>query len=96
MLLYGERDEMAGQMLEVLAGYREFHHFDNRELHLIEALRTLRMIHHAAWLAKRWDDPAFPRAFPWFGQARYWQDLILSLREQIALMDEPPLDLENY
>jgi len=96
MLLYGERDEMAGQLREVLAGYREFHHFDNRELYLLEALRTLRMLHHAAWLAKRWDDPAFPRAFPWFGQPRYWQDLILSLREQIALMDEPPLDLENY
>ena len=58
---------------------------------LIEALRTLRLIHYAGWLARRWDDPAFPVAFPWFNTQRYWQDRILELREQIALMDEPPL-----
>lgn len=96
MLLHGDREAMAIQFREILEGYREFHSLDLRELHLIEALRTLRILHHAAWLASRWDDPAFPRAFPWFGEARYWQDLILSLREQIALMDEPPLELEVY
>ena len=64
---------------------------DRRELHLVEALRTLRLIHHAAWLARRWDDPAFPATFPWFNTHRYWQDRILELREQIALMNEPPL-----
>jgi Ser/Thr protein kinase RdoA (MazF antagonist) len=65
--------------------------FDLRELHLVEALRTLRQIHYSAWLARRWDDPAFPAAFPWFGTQRYWQDRILELREQIAAMEEGPL-----
>ena len=79
------------QLVEVLAGYESFHEFDPSELNLVEALRTLRLIHYAAWLARRWDDPAFPVAFPWFGTPRYWQDRILELREQIALMDEAPL-----
>ncbi len=91
MLLSGERAEMARQFAEVLAGYEDFCDFDTRELHLVEALRTLRLIHYAAWLARRWDDPAFPIAFPWFNTQRYWQDRILELREQIALMDEGPL-----
>ena len=83
--------EQERQLAEVLDGYRAFYDFDPRELHLIEALRTLRLIHYAGWLARRWDDPAFPVAFPWFGTPRYWQDRILELREQIALMDEAPL-----
>jgi Ser/Thr protein kinase RdoA (MazF antagonist) len=91
MLLSGERPEMTRQLADLLAGYEDFHDFDPRELHLIEALRTLRLIHYAAWIARRWDDPAFPAAFPWFNTQRYWQDRILELREQIALMDEPPL-----
>jgi Ser/Thr protein kinase RdoA (MazF antagonist) len=91
MLLSGERPEMTRQLADLLAGYEDFHDFDPRELHLIEALRTLRLIHYAAWIARRWDDPAFPVAFPWFNTQRYWQDRILELREQIALMDEPPL-----
>ena len=91
MLLSGERGDMARQLSDILAGYEDFADFDERELHLIEALRTLRLIHYAAWLAQRWDDPAFPKAFPWFNTQRYWQDRILELREQIALMDEPPL-----
>jgi Ser/Thr protein kinase RdoA (MazF antagonist) len=91
MLLSGERSEMARQLSDLLAGYEDFFDFDARELHLIEALRTLRLMHYAAWLARRWDDPAFPAAFPWFNTQRYWQDRILELREQIALMDEPPL-----
>ncbi len=60
---------------------------------LIEPLRALRMIHHAAWLASRWDDPAFPAAFPWFGSQRYWQEQILQLREQVAVLDEPLLEI---
>ena len=92
MLLSGERDEMARQLADVLRGYRCFFDFEPRELHLVEALRTLRLIHYAAWLARRWDDPAFPHAFPWFNTQRYWQDRILELREQIALMDEAPLE----
>ncbi len=91
MLLSGDREDMTQQLGLLLSGYERFHHFDPRELHLVEALRTLRLIHYSAWLARRWDDPAFPAAFPWFNTQRYWQDRILELREQIALMDEPPL-----
>ena len=91
MLLSGERREQAGQLAEVLAGYEDFIAFAPRELHLVEALRTLRLIHYAGWLARRWHDPAFTAAFPWFNTQRYWQDRVLELREQIALMDEPPL-----
>ncbi len=91
MLLSGERAAMARQLADILAGYEIFAEFDPRELHLLEALRTLRLIHYSAWIARRWDDPAFPVAFPWFNTQRYWQDRILELREQIALMDEPPL-----
>jgi len=91
MLLSGERADMVRQFADLLAGYEDFMDFDARELHLVEALRTLRLIHYAAWLARRWNDPAFPLAFPWFNSQRYWQDRILELREQVALMDEPPL-----
>jgi Ser/Thr protein kinase RdoA (MazF antagonist) len=91
MLLSGEREAMTRQLSDVLAGYEDFHDFDRRELHLIEALRTLRLLHYSAWLARRWDDPAFPAAFPWFNTQHYWQDRILELREQVALMQEPPL-----
>ncbi len=91
MLLSGDRPAMTRQLADVLAGYEDFNDFDPRELNLLEALRTLRLIHYSAWLARRWDDPAFPAAFPWFNTQRYWQDRILELREQIALMDEEPL-----
>lgn len=91
MLLSGERAQQQDQLNDILTGYEDFAEFDPRELHLVEALRTLRLIHYAAWLARRWDDPAFPAAFPWFNTQQYWQARILELREQIALMDEPPL-----
>jgi Ser/Thr protein kinase RdoA (MazF antagonist) len=91
MLLSGERSDMVRQLSDLLAGYEDFFDFNPRELHLIEGLRTLRLIHYSAWLARRWDDPAFPLAFPWFNTQRYWQDRILELREQLALMNEPPL-----
>ena len=91
MLLSGDRSQMTGQIDEVLAGYSEFMDFNPRELHLIEPLRTLRMIHYSAWLARRWDDPTFPMHFPWFGESRYWEEQILALREQAAMMNEPPL-----
>ena len=93
MLLSGDRHEMSQQMGHVLEGYRQFHHFDTRELQLIEALRTLRMLHHAAWLARRWDDPAFPIAFPWFGDPRYWETMVLNFREQLSAMQEPAIEL---
>ena len=93
MLLSGDRASMTRQLADVLAGYEDFHDFDPRELHLLEALRTLRLIHYSAWLARRWDDPAFPAAFPWFNTQRYWQDRILELKEQVSLMDEAPLSV---
>ncbi|HEU4846264.1 MAG TPA: serine/threonine protein kinase [Burkholderiaceae bacterium] len=91
MMLSGERHEQIRQLGDILAGYEDFCAFDTRQLYLVEALRTLRLVHYSAWLARRWDDPAFPVAFPWFNTQRYWQDRILELREQVALMDEPPL-----
>ncbi|MBS0321200.1 MAG: serine/threonine protein kinase [Proteobacteria bacterium] len=91
MLLAGDRASMQRQLAVVLEGYEQFRAFDRRELFLVEALRTLRLIHYAGWIAARWDDPAFPVAFPWFGTQRYWQDRILELREQVAAMDEEPL-----
>lgn len=91
MLLSGDRAQMQSQLLDVLAGYEDFCEFDPAELHLLEALRTLRLIHYSAWLAQRWHDPAFPAAFPWFNTQRYWEERILELREQIAAMQEGPL-----
>ncbi|MDH5213971.1 MAG: stress response kinase A, partial [Gammaproteobacteria bacterium] len=76
----------------LLEGYREFRQFDARELNLIEALRSLRILHYSAWLARRWQDPAFPIAFPWFNTENYWGEHILTLREQAAAMQEPPLE----
>ena len=91
MPLSGDREAMTAQLSHVLEGYRQFYDFNPQELHLIEALRTLRMIHYSAWLARRWHDPAFPSAFPWFDSPRYWEEQILALREQAALLDEPAI-----
>ncbi|MDX1480212.1 MAG: serine/threonine protein kinase [Woeseiaceae bacterium] len=91
MLLSGDRQEQEAQLATILAGYEQFRRFDARELHLVEALRTLRIMHYAAWLGRRWDDPAFRQAFPWFDTRRYWDEHVLALREQLALMQEPPL-----
>ena len=93
MLLSGGRDEMRLQLSELLEGYEAFAGFDARSLWLIEGLRTLRLIHYSAWIARRWHDPAFPRAFPWFEDGKYWEDHILALREQAALLQEGPLEL---
>lgn len=91
LLSGGDAAEQSAALREVLAGYETFRAFDRRELGLIEALRTLRLLHYSAWIARRWHDPAFPAAFPWFADPRYWQDRILELREQVAAMAEPPL-----
>ena len=93
MMLAGERQERLSQLSELMEGYQEFHDFDRRELALIEGLRSLRLLHYSAWLARRWDDPAFPMSFPWFANERYWGDQILALREQLAALDEAPLQL---
>lgn len=91
MLLSGERQQQTEQLGEILEGYREFCDFDLRELPLIECLRSLRIIHYSAWLARRWHDPAFPKFFPWFNTERYWGEHILQLREQMAAINEPTL-----
>ena len=91
MLISGDREDMGRQLGILLRGYEDFSEFDDRELVLVEPLRTLRLLHYCAWLARRWDDPAFPIAFPWFNTQRYWQDRVLELREQVAAMQEAPI-----
>ena len=91
MFLSGDRADQSSQLHHLLEGYSQFNEFDARELLLIEPLRTLRLMHYYAWLARRWSDPAFPRAFPWFGTQRAWEEHVLHLREQAALLNEEPL-----
>jgi len=93
MLLSGDRPERTAGLMDVLEGYEQFCEFNTAELGLIEALRSLRLIHYAYWLAKRWHDPAFPLAFPWFDSARFWEEHVQHLREQLVAMDEEPLRL---
>jgi len=91
MFVSGEREHREQQLDALLEGYNQFFDFNVRELALIEGLRTLRMMHHAAWMARRWDDPAFKYAFPWFNSQNYWQDHILALKEQASALHEHPL-----
>jgi Ser/Thr protein kinase RdoA (MazF antagonist) len=91
MMLSGPPAEQQHQWQELLEGYQQFADFNFQEVTLIEPLRALRMVHHAAWIAQRWADPAFPRAFPWVAEPRYWEGHLLDLLEQIATIDEPPL-----
>ncbi len=93
MLLNGDRQDKLVQLDILLEGYQEFCDFNVSELKLIEPLRGLRMVHYMAWLAKRWDDPAFPIAFPWFNDPKYWEGQVLAFKEQIAALDEPVLSL---
>jgi len=93
MMLSGDRPRQLAQLAQLIKGYSEFRDFHPAELRLIEALRALRMLHYSAWLARRWDDPAFPIAFPWFNTVRYWGEHILQLREQLSALEEPPLEL---
>ncbi|WP_296447891.1 serine/threonine protein kinase, partial [Rhodoferax sp. UBA5149] len=91
MLLSGDRQQRTRQLGALVDGYEQFRDFDRRELALIEPLRTLRLIHYSAWLARRWDDPAFPINFPWFGSSDYWQGQVQMLEEQIEAMQDAPL-----
>lgn len=91
MFLSGDREYMSARLADLLTGYTRFREFDPRELHLIEALRALRMMHYAGWIARRWEDPAFPQAFPDFGTDRYWENHVLTLKEQMAALDAPVL-----
>ena len=86
MFVEGTPDERRGQVLDLLEGYEDFTGFDYRQLRMMEALRALRLVHYAAWLARRWGDPAFPRAFPWFGTDNYWEEHLMNLREQCELL----------
>lgn len=91
MSISGSPDRMRREWSEVLEGYEQFSHFDAGQARLIEALRGTRMLNHAAWVAQRWSDPAFPRAFPWFGEPRHWELHIDELREQLSALEDPPL-----
>jgi Ser/Thr protein kinase RdoA (MazF antagonist) len=91
MLLSGDRAQRQRQLGAVVDGYEQLREFDQRELALIEPLRTMRLIHYSAWLARRWEDPAFPAAFPWFGSSDYWRGQVQMLDEQLEAMDEPPV-----
>ena len=93
MLLSGDTTQMVIQLDEILTGYEEFYDFDPAQLSLIEPLRALRLLHYAAWLARRWQDPAFPQAFPWFGSEKYWEEQVLILREQQFRLAQPVLKL---
>ena len=96
MFLSGDRHEQTPQLAALLDGYQSFRSFDAIELNLVEALRSLRIMHYAAWLARRWDDPAFKQAFPWFGSNRYWEKHVLTLREQLSAMQEEPLEWRDF
>ena len=91
MLLSGDRQQRSRQLGTLIDGYEQFREFDRRELALIEPLRTLRLIHYSAWLARRWDDPTFPINFPWFGSSDYWRGQVQMLEEQMEAMQEDPL-----
>ncbi|MEE9333858.1 MAG: serine/threonine protein kinase [Granulosicoccaceae bacterium] len=91
MFISGDRAYAQARLGDILDGYYEFREFDEQELSLIEPLRALRIIHYAAWIAKRWEDPAFKIAFPFFADARFWDEHVLSLREQFAALEEKPL-----
>ncbi len=91
MLLSGDRAQRTRQLGILVDGYEQFREFDRAELALIEPLRTLRLIHYSAWLARRWSDPTFPANFPWFGSSDYWQGQVQMLEEQNEAMLEPPL-----
>jgi Ser/Thr protein kinase RdoA (MazF antagonist) len=93
MLLAGGQQEMRTELHDLLKGYEQFLPFDRREIALIEPLRALRMIHYSAWLARRWHDPAFPQAFPWFAEPRYWEQHYRALDDQLAAVVGPPLEL---
>lgn len=90
MFLSGNADEQRGQWQQLMEGYEQFATLDYAEIRLIEALRGVRMLNHAAWIAERWADPAFPRAFPWFGEPRFWEQHLNDLAEQCAAVAEPP------
>ncbi|WOI36966.1 serine/threonine protein kinase [Alteromonas sp. CI.11.F.A3] len=93
MMLSGDRQQQLLQLDTLIEAYEEFQPFNTNQLALIEPLRAMRMVHYMAWLSRRWEDPAFPRAFPWFADDKYWEGQILALKEQLSAMQEAPLKL---
>jgi Ser/Thr protein kinase RdoA (MazF antagonist) len=96
MMLAGDTIEQQIQLDTLIEAYEEFNPFNAIELNLIEPLRAMRMVHYMAWLSKRWKDPAFPRAFPWFGEDKYWENQILALKEQLSVLQQPAISLRSY
>ncbi len=96
MLLAGDTSQQQMQLEMLIEAYEKFNTFNAQELELIEPLRAMRMVHYMAWLSKRWKDPAFPRAFPWFGEDKYWENQILSLKEQLSALQQPSIRLPSY
>lgn len=96
MMLAGDTIEQQIQLETLIEAYEEFNQFNSLELNLIEPLRAMRMVHYMAWLSKRWKDPAFPRAFPWFGEDKYWENQILALKEQLSVLQQPAIKLHSY
>lgn len=96
MMLSGDHMQQGIQLDTLIEAYEEFNPFNSKELALIEPLRAMRMVHYMAWLSKRWQDPAFPRAFPWFGEDKYWENQILALKEQLSALQQPSIKLQAY
>ena len=96
MMLAGDNVQQQIQLETLIEAYEEFNEFNPLELELIEPLRAMRMVHYMSWLSKRWEDPAFPRAFPWFGEDKYWENQILSLKEQLSALQQPAIRLPSY
>ena len=95
MMLSGDITQQQRQLLEIIEGYDMFCDFDQAELKLIEPLRAMRVLHFNAWLARRWDDPAFPLAFPWFNSPRYWSEYILELKEVLTGLQQRPITMPD-
>jgi len=95
MLLSGDIETQQRQLLEIVEGYDMFYSFDPAELKLVEPLRAMRVLHFNAWLARRWHDPAFPLAFPWFNNPRYWSEYILELKELLTGLQQAPITMPD-
>ena len=93
MLLSGDMPAQQRQLMEIVEGYETFREFDTGELELVEPLRAMRVLYFNAWLARRWDDPAFPMAFPWFNTPRYWSEYILELKELLSGLQLAPITM---
>jgi Ser/Thr protein kinase RdoA (MazF antagonist) len=95
MMLSGEHQQQVIQLDKLIDAYNEFNEFDIEQLLLIEPLRAMRMVHYMAWLTLRWEDPAFPNAFPWFAEDKYWENQILALKDQLSALQELPLQFHS-